>query len=252
MRGGEFNIYFQIYKKRKDMLISGVQPFTMLDYPGYTAAIVFTPGCTMRCGFCHNPEFVLPEKIVALKNNFITEQSFFTFLAARRGLLDGVVVSGGEPTLAADLVEFIKKIKYAGFKVKLDTNGNRTDVLEKLLHENLLDYVAMDFKTSLNQYQSLVGKLVKPETIKNSIELLVRSDIDYEFRSTLIAEIHSESILEEMSATLQHAKKWWLQKFRPGVTLKPDFERYTSFDDTFLFGLAERLSTLTRAVAVRA
>lgn len=194
----------------------------------------------------------MPEKIIEMKNSFIPEESFFKFLRRRRGLLDGVVVSGGEPTLAYDLVEFVKKIKDLGFKVKLDTNGNRTDVIVKLLNEKLLDYIAMDFKTSLEEYPNLAGKLVKPDNIQKSTDLIIGNGIDYEFRSTLIAEIHNETILEDMNKTLINAKKWWLQKFRPGITLKSEFGLYKSFDDDFLFSLAERLTTTTRTVAVRA
>jgi pyruvate formate lyase activating enzyme len=115
------------------MLISGVQPFTNLDFPGKIACVMFVPGCNFRCGYCHNPEFVVPERIQAMKGGFITEEAFFSFLDKRRGLLDGVVISGGEPTLAPELVRCVTRIKDRGFSVKLDTNGNRPDVVKKLV-----------------------------------------------------------------------------------------------------------------------
>ncbi|PIR76985.1 MAG: anaerobic ribonucleoside-triphosphate reductase activating protein, partial [Candidatus Magasanikbacteria bacterium CG10_big_fil_rev_8_21_14_0_10_38_6] len=143
------------------MVISGVQPFTLLDFPEKTACIIFTAGCNFRCGYCHNPEFVLPEKIQQIKTSFIDEETIYSFLQKRKGLLDGVVISGGEPTMMGDLPAFIRNIKELGFLVKLDTNGNRPLVLQHLLDEGLLDYVAMDVKTSLVNYADLVGDCVR-------------------------------------------------------------------------------------------
>ncbi|OGH69908.1 MAG: anaerobic ribonucleoside-triphosphate reductase activating protein [Candidatus Magasanikbacteria bacterium RIFCSPHIGHO2_01_FULL_47_8] len=211
------------------MLISGIQPFTMLDYPDKTACIIFTPGCNFRCGYCHNPEFVLPEKIIKLKDSFIPEESFFSFLAKRRGLLDGVVISGGEPTLAFDLLGFMGRIKALGFLVKLDTNGNRPDLLEQAVSDGLVDYIAMDVKTSLAAYRALVGPLARPDNIKRSIEITKRSGIDYEFRTTLIKEAHSGIILTDLIELVAGAKRWYLQTFRPEHTLRPEFVSYHPF-----------------------
>ena len=157
------------------MKLSAIQRFTMLDYPDKVACIAFTPGCNMRCGFCHNPEFVLPEKIRELQSDFIEEQTFFNFLDQRRGLLEGVVVSGGEPTIWRDLPDFLRQIKGRGFLAKLDTNGNHPSMLRTLLDEQLVDYVAMDVKTSLAEYGKLVGGGAKPEHIAQSIEMLKAS-----------------------------------------------------------------------------
>jgi pyruvate formate lyase activating enzyme len=233
------------------MKLSAIQKFTMLDYPDRVACIVFTPGCNMRCGFCHNPEFVLPEKIRELQGNFIAEETFFHFLDKRQGLLEGVVVSGGEPTIWADLPAFIRQIKERGFLVKLDTNGHHPEILKRLLQEKLVDYVAMDVKTSLSEYPQLVGTGVKTESIKRSMELLKAADIPYEFRTTMIQEIHSEEVLTEMMALLGGAKRYYLQTFRPGHTLNPLFATYHPFSPEIMEGIVKRFSSVAEEVAVR-
>jgi pyruvate formate lyase activating enzyme len=212
------------------MLISGIQKFSLLDFPEKTSCIIFTPGCNFRCGYCHNPEFVLPDKIQKLRNTFIPEKNILNFLAQRINLLDGVVISGGEPTLMPDLIPFIYKIKEMGFLVKLDTNGNRPEVIREIIAKKIVDYIAMDIKTSLTEYQNLVGKFVKPNNILESIRLLITNDIDYEFRSTLIKEIHSSNTLEVMSDMIGGAKKIYLQTFRPDHTLDEEFQKYHPFE----------------------
>lgn len=226
------------------MKLSAIQRFTILDYPDKVACIAFTPGCNMRCGFCHNPEFVLPDKIAELQADFIAEETFLNFLDKRRGLLEGVVVSGGEPTIWQDLPEFFRKIKDKGFLTKLDTNGNHPKMLRKLLDEKLVDYVAMDVKTSLSEYTKLVGAGVKPEHIAESIALLKTSGIPYEFRTTLIKEIHTEEVLQDMVELLSGAERYYLQMFRPGHTLNPIFATHHPFSVEEMKKLSERFSCL--------
>lgn len=213
------------------MLISAIQKLTLLDYPGHVSCIVFTPGCNFRCGYCHNPEFVLPERIAKIAGSFIPEESFFRFLEQRKGLLDGVVISGGEPTLAPDLIEFMRRVKAMGFLVKLDTNGNRPQVLQKIIDASLVDYIAMDLKSSLRTYKKVVGQGANLEALLQSIHLIQKSGVDYEFRSTLIREIHTSAILKSMATLLRGSKKVYLQRFRPGHTLDPNFGKYHAFDD---------------------
>ena len=184
------------------MIISGIQRFTLLDFPGKIACIVFTGGCNYRCGFCHNPEFVLPEELAKLSKSFIPEVAALNFLKKRRGMLEGVVISGGEPTIMPDLEDFIMKVRDLGFAVKLDSNGNRPEVLRSLIDKGLVDYIAMDFKTSLPDYRSLVGQWADEMKLRESIELLKQGDVDYEFRTTLIREVHTPEILKIMSKTL--------------------------------------------------
>lgn len=243
------------------MLISGVQKFTLLDYPEKTACIVFTAGCTFRCGYCHNPEFVLPEEVIKLKDSFIPEESFFQFLRERGSsgagaravvpLLDGVVVSGGEPTVQADLLRFLRRIKDVGCLVKLDTNGNRPDVVRQVVAERLVDYIAMDIKTSLAKYPELTNKFVQPDRIKESIRLIKASGVEYEFRSTLIKEVHTPKVLKDMAALVAGVKRWWLQTFRPGHTLDPTFAKFHPFSLAELSKLAEQFRPLVKAIGVR-
>lgn len=233
------------------MKLSAIQRFTILDYPDKVACIAFTPGCNMRCGFCHNPEFVLPEKIQELQADFIAEETFFNFLDKRQGLLEGVVVSGGEPTIWQDLPEFFRKIKEKGFATKLDTNGNNPVMLKRLLDEKLVDYVAMDVKTSLAEYSKLVGGGAKAENIAESINLLKTSGIPYEFRTTLIKEIHTEQVLKDMEKLLQGSARYYLQVFRPGHTLNPVFAAYHPFSSEEMQGLVKRFSAVAKEVGIR-
>lgn len=214
------------------MLISGVQKITLLDYPDHIACIVFTAGCNFRCGYCHNPEFVLPEMLQQLKGNFIPESTFFHFLEQRKNKLEAVVITGGEPTLMPDLILFIKKIKKMGFLVKLDSNGNNPFILRRALEDKMVDYIAMDIKTSLGEYKKLVGNRAEETKLSESIKLLKTMAPDYEFRSTLIKEVHTPEILAAMSELLRGAKRVFLQKFRPTITLNPLFQNFHAFSDT--------------------
>jgi pyruvate formate lyase activating enzyme len=233
------------------MKLSAIERFTILDYPEKVACIAFTPGCNMRCGFCHNPEFVLPEKIQELQGSFIEEETFFNFLEKRRGLLDGVVVSGGEPTIWRDLPAFLAGIKKRGFLVKLDTNGNHPEMLRSLLEKNLVDYVAMDVKTSLAQYKDLVGGAVKPENIFESIHLLKASPLPYEFRTTLIKEVHTKEVLEDMKGLLSGSRQWFLQTFRPGTTLHPTFATYHPFSSEEMEAMKKEFSSVVERAILR-
>ncbi len=233
------------------MRFSAIQKFTVLDYPGKVACIAFTPGCNMRCGFCHNPEFVLPERVKKLSPSFIDEAVFLRFLDERQGLLDGVVVSGGEPTIWQDLPKFLGEIKKRGFLVKLDTNGNRPEVLAALIDGKLVDYVAMDVKTSLEDYVTLVGKGVNQEYIRKSVEILKMNKVPYEFRTTLIKEVHTKEVLEAMQELLTGAKQWFLQAFRPGHTLDTCFEQYHTFSPEELQAIRKNFEPHVDFVGIR-
>ena len=206
------------------MLISGIQPLTLLDYPDKVAAIIFTPGCNMRCRFCHNKEFVLPEEIAKIRPSFIAEKTVLNFLRSRKGKLDGVVISGGEPTVQPDLRQFIAKVRKMGFLVKLDTNGNLPDVLKGLVRDKLVDYVAMDVKTTSARYTALVGDMAQPAHVVESTAFLKKNRVPYEFRTTLIAGEHTPKVIKEMAELLSGAKLLCLQTFRPETTLDPAFE----------------------------
>ncbi len=162
------------------MKIGGFQPFTLTDYPGHVAAIVFTQGCNWRCRYCHNPQLLPLDRP---EDKLIPEAYVFDHLAKRRRQLDGLVITGGEPTIQEDLPRFIRRVRRLGLKIKLDTNGSQPDVILQLLEENFLDYVAMDIKAPLDQYESIVGRHVDVVTLQTSMELLKKSDVPCEFRT---------------------------------------------------------------------
>ncbi len=212
------------------MLIAGIHTLTLLDYPGKTACIIFTAGCNFRCGFCHNPQFVLPEEILNYQEKgLVPEEKFFKFLKTRKGLLDGVVVSGGEPTIQPDLVPFLKKIKEMGFLVKLDTNGTNAKVIEECIREKCVDYFAMDIKASPKNYDILADTKVDTPQIEKSKDLIMNSGVDYEFRTTVIAEFHDEAEMEKIVQFIKGAKKFTIQNFRNKKVLNPEFHKYTGF-----------------------
>ena len=191
------------------MYIQGLQKLTLLDYPEHTACTVFLGGCDFRCPFCHN--FELVEGTVPA---YMTDDEFFAFLEKRHGLLDGVAITGGEPCLRKDLPEFIRRIKAAGFKVKLDTNGNHPEMLRRLLEEGLVDYVAMDVKNSPEKYARTIG-LTSFDTAKvtESIRMLLGSGIDYEFRTTVSDKYHELSDFEKMGEWIRGAERYFIQAF---------------------------------------
>lgn len=194
------------------MKIKGLQKLTLLDYPGHTACTVFTYGCNFRCPFCHNASLVV--KRDNQDDTEISEQEFFDFLKKRQGLLDGVCVTGGEPTLQKDLIEFLEKIKDLGYLVKLDTNGYNPEVLGDTLDKGLCDYVAMDIKTSPENYDKVSGvKDLHVDKIIESIKLIRDSKIDYEFRTTVVENLHDENDFESIGKILDENDKYYLQFF---------------------------------------
>lgn len=199
------------------MRITGLVKTTLLDFPGKVACTVFTYGCNFRCGFCHNALLVTREN-----KDIISEEEFFSFLSKRHGILDGVCISGGEPTLQKDLPEFIKKIKSMGFAVKLDTNGYEPDILQSLINEELLDYVAMDIKSSPEQYSKICGVNINIDKIKQSVDILKSSKIDYEFRTTCVKEYHKIEDFDKIASWLEGDSKYFLQHFEDSGNLIAD------------------------------
>ncbi|MCF7836298.1 anaerobic ribonucleoside-triphosphate reductase activating protein [Candidatus Gracilibacteria bacterium] len=240
------------------MQIAAIQKLTLLDFPTKTACTVFTLGCNFRCGYCHNPELVLPEKF---PSEMMLEDDLFAFLAKRKGMLDGVCVTGGEPTLQKDLPEFLKQIRKRGFLVKLDTNGSRPDVLEKLFKARLLDYVALDVKSSPEGYEKLVG-LNQPsprlrqasisEKVQSSKNLIVQSGVPYEFRTTLVREIHDEKEFAQILEFVRGAEKYFLQNFvgKQGC-LDSAFEKMHGFTNSELKKMCEEAKEFVRECGVR-
>lgn len=193
------------------MKIHGFQKTTLLDYPGHVAATVFVGGCNFRCPFCHNGMLVLEPEA----QPEIPEEEVLSYLHKRRGILEGICVTGGEPTLQPDLEAFIRRIKGLGYLVKLDTNGGCPQILEQLLREGLLDYVAMDIKASPDNYAAAAGlKEINFDRIRQSICLLMESSISYEFRTTVVKGIHTLEEFEEIGRLLQGCRAYFLQGFR--------------------------------------
>ena len=193
------------------MLIKGLQKLTLLDFPERMACTVFTFGCNLRCPFCHNASLVLSERA---DDTLISEEEFFSFLQKRRGILEGVCVTGGEPTLQPDLPAFIRRIRDLGFAVKLDTNGARPATLKALLDEGILDYVAMDVKNSLSKYPETVGIPALDTTpFEESMDLLMEGRIPFEFRTTLVNGLHTPESVAEMGARLAGDERFFLQTF---------------------------------------
>lgn len=230
------------------MLIGGLQKLTLIDFPGKIAATVFTVGCNFFCPYCHNPDLVEPSKIrVSVK---FKEDEILRFLEIRKNILEGVCITGGEPTIQGDLPDFIKRIKDLGLAVKLDTNGTNPDMLEKLLVENLLDYIAMDIKAPLEKYKEVVGRNVRLEDIQRSSEL-ARLLADYEFRTTVLPVLHSREDILSIGRWLQGSKKYYLQQFRSLKTLDSAFEKEKPFEMEELAKLRNSLGVFFDECGIR-
>lgn len=196
------------------MKIYGLQKTSLLDYPGHIAAIVFAGGCNFNCPFCQNSGLLHPRD-----SDLIDLEKFFSFLEKRAGILEGVVITGGEPTLFSDLPEFICRIRNLGLKVKLDTNGARPEAIKLLLENHLLDYIAMDVKASPEHYPQAAGVNVSINRIRQSIHLIMESALPYEFRTTVVRELHELSCFHQLGQLISNAELCYLQTFRDGGTV---------------------------------
>ncbi len=189
------------------MKIAGFQKLTLLDFPGKVACILFTQGCNFRCPYCQNSGLIGHEN-----EELISEEEIFSYLNKRKGVIDGVVVSGGEPTVQPDLEAFMRKIKDMGFLVKLDTNGSNPELIEKLIKDGVVDYIAMDIKNVLPLYISVASVKASTEKLKRSIEIIKSSSIDHEFRTTIIKNIHDIDKMKEICSYVG-GDKMYLQNF---------------------------------------
>lgn len=250
------------------MIIGGLQKFSLIDYPHKISAIIFTIGCNFRCPFCHNPELVNPE----LYPEKIPENNVFEFLENRRQKLDAVVISGGEPTLHKDLYQFISKLKSMGFLIKLDTNGTYPNILNRLIKDNLLNYIAMDIKGSLDRYEEIVTTKVNLENIKDSINIILSLDkssktkdilnkktyykspdikINYEFRTTILPKFHNEDEIHKIGKLVNGAKLFILQKFYPSKTLDLKFLKENQFSDDQMLKFKKILNYYVKECLIR-
>jgi len=202
------------------MILGGFQKNSLIDFPGKISSVIFTRGCNFKCPYCHNPELIPFQKT----DSDIDPDEIFSFLKARKGFIDAVVITGGEPCLQKNIFEFAEKIKKMGFLLKLDTNGSRPDILEKLLNKNFLDLVAMDVKTPFDQYNKIITNEKSIETnLRKSINLIMNSKINYYFRTTCAKPFVTKKNFTEIIKEIKGAKKYSLQKFKNKKVLNPEF-----------------------------
>ncbi len=228
------------------MIFGGFQKFTLIDYPGKVACMVYTIGCNFRCPYCHNPELVdeTVEKV-------FREEDIFKFLKSRKKLLQGLVITGGEPTMHKDLPVFIKKIKKMGFFVKLDSNGTNPKMLKELISSGLVDYIAMDIKAPIKKYNQTVSMSVDAKAIEDSIKILIQSRVPYEFRTTLVKSLTSEEDIKQIGREIKGASRYFLQKFVPTKILNPQFLKKTTYLDEELKVLQDMLSKYVKYCGIR-
>jgi pyruvate formate lyase activating enzyme len=229
------------------MKIGYMQKTSFIDYPGKISAVVFTQGCNFRCPYCHNPELVDKGRY----GDTIFMGDVYPFLEKRRGKLDAVVISGGEPTLQPGLIAFLKKVKSMGYLVKLDTNGSRPKVIQEALGENVLDYIAMDIKAPWDKYSLVAGSLVNITHIKKSIALLMAAGIAYEFRTTIVNSLLRPGDVMNIAKMIQGAQLYVLQNFVSSKHLDQTYIKKSSFTDKEIDNLIFELRQQVRRCIAR-
>jgi pyruvate formate lyase activating enzyme len=225
------------------MKIGGLQKVSLIDYPGMICAVIFTQGCNFKCGYCHNPELVNPH----FYTECLLEQEVFSFLEKRRGNLEAVTITGGEPTIQRDLDLFIKRVRDLGYFIKIDTNGSHPEILYRLISDKMIDYIAMDIKGPLNKYESIAGITVDEDKIKQSIKLIISSGVLYEFRTTVLKSLLESSDMLKIGALIRNARLYCLQRFIPSKTLDEKF----IFGDNYSFEELEDMRTILSACIER-
>ena len=228
------------------MTFGGLEKFTLIDYPGKIACVAYTIGCNFRCPYCHNPELV--DETVQMR---ITEKELFDFLGERTHMLEGVVITGGEPTMHEDLPAVMERIKSLGYLVKLDTNGTNPVMLHQVVEAGIVDYVAMDIKSPLRKYSATVARPVDIEAIQSSIDFLLSSPVEYEFRTTVIKGMQLPEDIEEIGKEIKGARRYFLQKFIPTKILNPQFIKKTTYSDKEFEGFRKKLQNYVNYCAIR-
>lgn len=221
------------------MVIGGFQRFSLADFPGKISAIVFTRGCNFRCPYCHNPELVDPARYMPE----IPQEEILRFLGSRRGQLQGVVVTGGEPTLHDDLPLFFARIRALGFAVKLDTNGSHPDALQGLIRDSLIDYVAMDIKAPLDAYPRIARAPVRAEDIERSVRVIIGSGLPHEFRTTYEGSLLSTQDMEAIAEIVRGCAQYVLQSFHPSGALDPAMRSLAQPDRASLQAIRKLMET---------
>lgn len=229
------------------MIIGGFQRFSLIDYPGKICAIIFTQGCNFRCPYCHNPELINPN----VSKNIISKEEVLSFLKKRKGKLDAVEITGGEPTVQEGLVELLREVKDIGYLVKLDSNGSHPEVIEKVIKLKIADYLAMDVKAPLEKYPEVTCSNVDISGITRSIELVKNSGLGYEFRTTIVkSQLRKENIIE-IGKLIKGAKLYILQKFVSSKALSSKFLDETTYSDEEFQYLKDTLESYVDKCLVR-
>lgn len=229
------------------MIIGGFQRFSLIDYPDKICAIVFTQGCNFRCPYCHNPELVDPKKFgIELK-----EDEILSFLDRRKGKLDAVTITGGEPLLQLDLSTFLSEVKRLGYLVKLDTNGSFPSRLKKIIQSKCVDYIAMDIKTSLDKYHQVIKRKIDTRKILDSIRLIMDSGLDYEFRTTIVKALFEKDDFYKIGKLIKKARLYVLQKFVLSKTLDDRFLDMKSCTDEELDCFKEIMEGFVQRCIIR-
>ena len=227
------------------MLIAGFEKNTLLDYPGKVASIIFTYGCNLRCPYCHNPELVTQP---CKKENIFSEEYILEYLKSREGLIDALVITGGEPTLQKDLIPFIRRVKDLGLLVKLDSNGVLEEVIKEIMSLNIVDYWAMDIKYP-SEYFEEYG--IDSKAVKNSIEMIMNSGREYEFRTTYVKGIHDIKDAKSIGEMIKGATNYYIQNFRKGKTIDSKLNQSNSFTQKELEEIKSVISPYVKSVTIR-
>ncbi len=228
------------------MIIGGFEKFSMLDYPdGKLTAIVFTAGCNMNCPYCHNAQ------LVGKCENRFSQAEVINSLSQRKHFLDAVTITGGEPTLQPDLEEFIEEIKAMGYLVKLDTNGTRPEVIRSLIEKGLLDYIAMDIKSSFKKYKMFTSNADDIDNAFRSIDIILKSNVKHEFRTTVVDDLIDGEDIGEITGLIQGKETYYVQKFKSSNTLDPEYRKKTSLSDTELFRIKSKYEKRLELFAIR-
>jgi len=230
------------------MIIGGFQRFSLIDYPDKICAIVFTQGCNFRCPYCHNPELVDTKRSA---NIGLTEDEVLSFLDRRKGKLNAVTITGGEPLLQSDLCAFLSEIKRLGYLVKLDTNGSFPSRLEGIMQSKFVDYIAMDIKTSLDKYHQVIKRKIDTRKILDSIRLIMDSGLEYEFRTTVVKAFFERDDFYKIGQLIKNARLYVLQKFVPSKTLDDTFLGMKSCTDEELDSFKEIMEGFVQRCIIR-
>jgi pyruvate formate lyase activating enzyme len=229
------------------MKIGALQKVSLIDYPGEICAIVFTQGCNFRCPYCHNPELVNPEMYAEC----LTEEAIFSFLAKRKGKIDAVAITGGEPTIQHDLMDFVKRVRKTGYSIKVDTNGSHPEVIEQLISMKLLDYIAMDIKSPADKFKNLTKSDINYQKITQTIELIMKSGIPYEFRTTVLKRLLDENDIVNIAHSIRNARLYILQQFIPSKVLDRRLMHYESYSREELESLRKKITKSVSNILIR-